>query len=415
MQDENTEGASDSDGGSRVAHPGRSRFHAGYWKSRIFHRTKAGYASPEWSVRLQHEGKRETFSLFTATAKDAADTAREIAVHLEANGWESTLAKYKRRGARTARGTLGEFLEGVRGRSTLKAATFKGYSDRLRHVVSWIARIPAGPARFDYVGGGAGAWREKVHAVPLAVLTPAAIHAWRADYLERAGDDQVKRKAAERSLASIVRQARCLFRDAPLNPFDGIKLKTPPARRYQSAVDPAELLRAAEAELKLPHPQQYLALVLCLFAGLRKKEADLLTWPQVDLAAGTIRIQRTAYFEPKTEESQRDIDIPPACVEILKAYRGGPDRFFVLRGGPPKPGAIWGYYRASKTWTKLLAWLRGMGITERKAIHALRKESGSLIAAQFGIEAARAHLGHRDIQTTSAHYVGKKGRREVTL
>lgn len=31
------------------------------------------------------------------------------------------------------------------------------------------------------------------------------------------------------------------------------------------------------------------------------------------------------------------------------------------------------------------------------------------------IEAARQHLGHRDIRTTSAHYVDKKKRIEVTL
>jgi hypothetical protein len=36
------------------------------------------------------------------------------------------------------------------------------------------------------------------------------------------------------------------------------------------------------------------------------------------------------------------------------------------------------------------------------SIHALRKESGSLIASTFGIEAARQHLGRRDIRTTSA-------------
>src|SRR5450432_3568427 len=43
------------------------------------------------------------------------------------------------------------------------------------------------------------------------------------------------------------------------------------------------------------------------------------------------------------------------------------------------------------------------------------KESGSLIASSHGIEAARQHLGHRDIRTTSSHYVDKKKRIEVSL
>ncbi len=55
------------------------------------------------------------------------------------------------------------------------------------------------------------------------------------------------------------------------------------------------------------------------------------------------------------------------------------------------------------------------GGRQQKAIHSLRKESGSLIASTHGIEAARQHLGHRDIRTTSAHYVDKKKRIEVVI
>jgi len=54
-------------------------------------------------------------------------------------------------------------------------------------------------------------------------------------------------------------------------------------------------------------------------------------------------------------------------------------------------------------------------VRQKKAIHALRRESGSLIASTFGIEAARQHLGHRDIRTTSSHYVQNKKRIEVRL
>jgi hypothetical protein len=54
-------------------------------------------------------------------------------------------------------------------------------------------------------------------------------------------------------------------------------------------------------------------------------------------------------------------------------------------------------------------------VRQKKAINALRKESGSLIASNYGIEAARQHLGHRDIHTTSSHYVDKKKRIEVRL
>ncbi len=77
--------------------------------------------------------------------------------------------------------------------------------------------------------------------------------------------------------------------------------------------------------------------------------------------------------------------------------------------------ATYDYCRCDCAWRELNAWLRAKGVRQQKAIHSLRKESGSLIASTFGIEAARQHLGHRDIRTTSSHYVDKKKRIEVRI
>ena len=79
------------------------------------------------------------------------------------------------------------------------------------------------------------------------------------------------------------------------------------------------------------------------------------------------------------------------------------------------PESTYDFYRCDCTWRDLNVWLRKKGIHQTKAIHSLRKESGSLIASTFGIEAARQHLGHRDIRTTSSHYVEKRKRVEVSL
>ena len=161
--------------------------------------------------------------------------------------------------------------------------------------------------------------------------------------------------------------------------------------------------------------QEYLALCLCLWAGLRRKEADLLTWAQVDFENKQVHVRRTEYFEPKTEESQRDVDVPKQALDVFRSFKEGCKSEFVLKGGAPHPAATYDYYRCDNTWRALNAWLRLKGITQQKAIHALRKESGSLVARDFGIEAARQHLGHRDIGTTSLHYIGKKKRVEVNL
>jgi integrase len=141
----------------------------------------------------------------------------------------------------------------------------------------------------------------------------------------------------------------------------------------------------------------------------------LLTWEQIDFSQGQLHIRSTAYFEPKTEESTRDIDMAPAAVDVLRRFKAGSQSEFVMDGSDPYPGATYDYYRCDCTWRDLNTWLRGKGVHQRKAIHSLRKESGSLIASTFGVEAARQHLGHRDIRTTSSHYLDKKKRVEISL
>lgn len=109
------------------------------------------------------------------------------------------------------------------------------------------------------------------------------------------------------------------------------------------------------------------------------------------------------------------IDLAPEAVDILRAFKKGNESEFVLTGAEPNPTATYDYYRCDCTWRSLNTWLRDKGVRQQKAIHSLRKESGSLIASTHGIEAARQHLGHRDIRTTSAHYVDKKKRVEISL
>lgn len=428
----------DKGSGQEVAKSGqesKNRFHVDYWKGRLFKKSYRWKGQRrevnEWSVRLQHLGRRQAFALGTANANVGAAKAKEIALFLEANGLELTMAKYKPSPAiSTSVCTVGEFLEEVGTRSHLKPMTVRRYAVKLRKLVSDLARIEEGikgralRAKFDHVNGGHAVWCAKIDGLRLDLLTPESLNAWRNSYIARAGDDPLRRKSAERSAASYFRCVRSLFaRDVvaalkvnlPPNPFAGVKIKDPGAQRYRSEINPEWLLTAADSELRANHPQQFLALFLCLWAGLRRKEADLLTWAQVDLEAGTLSVCRTAFFEPKTEESQRMIDLAPEAVDVLRSFKKEDGSDFVMKGGKPAPGATYDYYRADCTWRDLNAWLRSKGVTQRKAIHSLRKESGSLIASAHGIEAARQHLGHRDIRTTSNHYADKKKRIEITL
>jgi len=385
----------------------------------------------EFSVRLQHLGHREAFALGTNNATVAATKAKEIAVFLDANGWVETRNRYKPRPvAKTKVCTVGEFLADVATHTLIKPITLRRYAVKLRKIVSDVAGLEKGMKKkdrrmkFDYVNGGHTAWLEKIHSQPLDILTPETIAEWHNSYVAKAGSDPVSRKSAERSAASNLRCCKALFSEnilkvlsvpLPSNPFAGLKIKDPGPRRYQSSINAEHLLACAERELKKTQPQAFLGLVLCLWGGLRRKEADTLLWKQVNLAEGQIRIQRTEFFEPKTEESQRLVDIPPAAVKILRSYVRNSGSPFVMDGAEANPAATYDYYRCDGTWHILIEWLKGKGVTDPKAVHSLRKESGSLIASAHGIEAARQHLGHNHINTTSSYYVDKRKRIEVNI
>ncbi|MFT3867806.1 MAG: tyrosine-type recombinase/integrase [Nibricoccus sp.] len=414
----------------------RAKTHPDFWKDRLVHRTYEDRGGktvemPEWHVRVAFCGRRDWFNLSTANRSAAATKARDIYLSIVADGWENTLAKYKPAFVpKEEFCTVGEFVTDVLKRSHLKPITVRRYAVKLRKMISDIAKLEAGlkrrakRAKFDYVHGGRKSWLAKIDGQRLDLLTPESVIAWRNAYVAKAGADPVRRKSAERSSASYLRSIRSLFTDdvvkilnvrVPPNPLTGVKMKDPGAERYHSEVSPEWLLACAGTELREQHPQQYLALSLCLWAGLRRKEADLLMWEQVDLEKGVLHIRRTAYFEPKTEESQRIVDLAPEAVEIIRAFKAGNTTEFVMEGAEARPEATYDYYRCDCTWRDLHEWLRGKGVRQKKAIHALRKESGSLIASNHGIEAARQHLGHRDIRTTSSHYVDKKKRIEVRL
>ena len=416
--------------------PRTSKTHQDYWKSKVVRRSYLGsdgemVTPPEYSVRMRHMKGDVWFNLHTASVASASIKARDIYLSLVSSGWEKTLEIYKPKAKEPDKVcTVGEFIKEVAKKSHLKPATARNYSIKLRKLVADIAKLSTGTkgksrnSKYNWIGDGRTKWVTKIESQSMSILTTDALIGWRNAYVNRVGSDPIKRKSAQRTSASILRCTKAMFSEditkllklpLPPNPFDGLKVPQPGPARYLSDVNPEWLLSAAERELKKKDPQAYLGFTLCLWAGLRRKEADLLTWAQLDLANGELQIRRTSHFEPKTDESQRNIDLAPFAVEVLRKAMKNSTTEFVLNGSEPHPEATYDYYRCDHTWRRLLEWLRGKGVKQIKAIHMLRKESGSLIASTFGIEAARQHLGHRDISTTSAHYVTKKRRVEVSL
>lgn len=92
---------------------------------------------------------------------------------------------------------------------------------------------------------------------------------------------------------------------------------------YLSPADVSALLAAARSS------RQYSLLALIAATGLRKGEALALTWEDVDLDAGTLRVRGTlarvngelVVTEPKTPTSRRTLALTPSVVSLLKSHR----------------------------------------------------------------------------------------------
>jgi hypothetical protein len=118
-----------------------------FWQDRLFRETYRNngrlHKTSHWSARIQHEGRRERFPLYTPNKAAAAAKARDIYLFLAANGWEATFARYRKAKVDVAPAngqepcTVGEFLEAIF-LTTSNQNTVEGYAKSFRQIVSDI-------------------------------------------------------------------------------------------------------------------------------------------------------------------------------------------------------------------------------------------------------------------------------------
>lgn len=409
---------------------------AAYWLGKVHKPGK----SPHFNIQIHYRGERHRFPLETAEKTAAAEKARDRFLYLVAHGWAATLAHYKPETVKQRKpATLGEWMLAVKATSELSPSTFTTYCQCLRQIAAEIEKIGDQPAldengtpkrdkkrriiylsRFDYRTGGRDAWIAKVDSLPLSLLSAAAVQRWKVDYIAKAGNAPDARQRASNSAASLLRCARSLFSAKarkyaaaelilpdPL-PFAGVELPRKGSTAYQSKIDAATLIESANAELE---GEVFKVFCLGLCCGLRKREIDLLTWTQVDFRKGVIRLERTEYFEPKSEDSIGEVDLEPDLIPLLKGWQSKASGVFVIESTrKPKHQSSRTNYRCQMHFEALYAWLRKQGITARKPLHELRKELGAILASTEGIFAAKSMLRHAQISTTAAYYTDKKRR-----
>jgi hypothetical protein len=429
------------DGGSKRSYP---KTHVNYWKARLEHRTYTHEGKicevAEWSVRIHFRGIRKSFDLNTASKEEAATKARDIYLSLLAKGWSATINERHPQPAQSAEigsnsPTIGEFLAEVQRTTHLKPRTLRIYTQSLRQVAAFIKGVKSDASRYDYRNGGLTAWRERIDAIPLSAITPAAVADWKLAYLRRAGSDPRRKLEVNRSFNSWLRNTKSLFSMAIINkPNFGIKIpkfkvldgqrgereaywfetvdfERAGSMKFQApaGITPAKLVTNARDDLRSQYPEAYKLFLLCLCAGLRRAEADVCLWTQLNPEDNSIRIEANQYIEPK-QGSGGTVYVDPSVMKELLSFKERTPGLFVVDSSLKWKQTTYGRYRCEPHWRTLFEWLESNGISARKKVHELRKLFGDAIVKQNGIFAGSAQLRHSTIQMTASHYTDPRQR-----
>jgi integrase len=211
-----------------------------------------------------------------------------------------------------------------------------------------------------------------------------------------------------RLLHTALRQAE-KWRLIALNPA---RDATPPSVPFkqQRGYRADEVTKLFEAAGEDPEGQTMLALLLT--TGIRRSELCGLTLDNLDLDAGTIRIERTVVEArgfgivvrevTKSDHSRRTLGIPANVVSLLrqqkarvleqalawgKEYHDGPRYLFPAAGGGPLDPMV--------VTVKLRQFRRRAGIEGVQPVHGLRHSAASLLVASGAdVKSVQHRLGH---------------------
>ncbi|MEQ7217188.1 site-specific integrase [Vagococcus fluvialis] len=162
------------------------------------------------------------------------------------------------------------------------------------------------------------------------------------------------------------------------------------------------------------------------FTGIRKGEALALTWEDIDFNNGTIRIEKTAYYNagkrrynvdtPKTSSSVRTIKLDEPTISILKAWKieqreillasgirvDSPKKFLVFPKMTPRRELE---YLNNSTPNRILDRIIKKYNLTPITVHGFRHTHATLLAeAGVSPNATKQRLGHEKIETTLGIY-----------
>lgn len=415
----------------RKATRAASKTTAIYWQQVAFRLQKGDWESANFFVRIKLHNQRKRVRLDATTREEAGREALAEYLKILTHGWpveEETKLIQTESEELPSDPCVGEWIamavkkSGVRSNSTAK------YAESLRTIVGEVLGMCRARKKEQ---------RSQIDAYKLSALTKDTLKAWLDSRLAKARAlDHVRSLRAQNTARTLIANAKGLFTEHILEaigiseenlsflPFRGLKLPAKNQTRYSSRFDAKTLLSTASAELGNATPgmdpdeaasryEQWKILYLALVAGLRYNEIDRLRVRDISPDEGRISIRTHETFRPKTLASEGDVLVSPEAAatlrEMLKRTKG---EWFIKDGTSNRNRS----YRAGAHHDGLVKWLRSY--EERgyhpfadlpKPIHELRKEAGTLVNSQHGLNEAKNFLRHSSISTTAGYYVGSKG------
>lgn len=247
----------------------------------------------------------------------------------------------------------------------------------------------------------------KVRKVALDVHAKAAIGSMRIDRVKDSDIStlyvKLRRKNKPGSIRTVHAGLRQFFRWAverkliAVSPMVGVKQPKDDRKRKIKAWTPAEGRALIAAMHSRPFGSVF---AFMLRTGLRPGEAYALQWEAVDLERKTIRVEATMHDDgelgpPKTESSERTIQIDDGALNILRAIPWRDGLVFRARGGKPiNEGSA---RRALKSYCK--------GVVPIFSPHSCRHSHATwLLLDGVPPHEVAARLGHKDATETMQTY-----------